>query len=64
MAEVVYRSRARIEKKDGPLRFAYLPAHPDPVPFGVHGDVARYYGREGGPENTTTLDYVVAAAGG
>jgi hypothetical protein len=66
MAEVVYRSVATIERVEGPLRRAHLPAEPAPVAFGVHGAVAAHYGRpEGSYEpHATTLDYVVAATGG
>lgn len=67
MGEIVYESKVRIERKAGPLRHAWLPAEDEPVAFGVHGDIARYYGvsfPEAGEPRATTLDYVVAAAGG
>jgi len=66
MAEVVYVSRVRIERLRGPLRRAELPAEAEPVFFGVHDEVADHYGvqRSGEAEHATTLDYVVAAAGG
>ncbi len=67
MAEaVVYRSRVRIERVRGPLRHAFLPAEPEPVLFGVHSEVAEHYGvsPDRYPPHATTLDYVVAAAGG
>ena len=66
MTDVVYTSRVRIERQTGPLRLAYLPAEPEPVPFGVHGAIAEHYGV--GPDvaepHATTIDYVAAAAGG
>ena len=65
-ADTVYQSKVRIERIKGPLRRAHLPAEPDPVLFGVHSEVAEHYGVD--PDvhepHTTTLDYVVAAAGG
>jgi hypothetical protein len=66
MGDVVYRSEVRIERVKGPLRLAHLPAEPEPVRFGVHGAVAKHYKvPEGAVEpHATTLDYVVAAAGG
>jgi hypothetical protein len=66
MAEVVYVSEARIERRGGPIREAFLPAEDEPVTFGVHGAVAQHYGvrPEDVPPHATTLDYVVAAAGG
>ena len=66
MPDVVYRSRARIERIRGPLRRAYLPAREEPIEFGVHDEVADHYGAARGSdvERTTTLDYLVAAAAG
>ena len=63
---VVYRSRVRIERQRGPMRLAYLPAESSPVMFGVHGEVAEHYKvpPDAYPAHATTLDYVVAAAGG
>ena len=64
--QVVYTSKTRIERIKGPLRRAYLPQVPDPVKFGVHSEVAEHYGVD--PDvhepQATTLDYVVASAGG
>ena len=66
MPEVVYVSRVRIEREFGPARLAYLPAEREPVRFGVHGEIAAHYGvpPEVAEPRATTLDYVVAAAGG
>jgi hypothetical protein len=66
VAEVVYQSRVRIERLRGPLRRAELPAEEGDVFFGVHDEIADHYGvaRGGEEEHATTLDYVVAAAGG
>ncbi len=66
MDEVVYRSEVRIERVRGPLRHAWLPAGEEPVEFGVHGEIAEHYGvtADRVSPRTTTLDYVVAAAGG
>ena len=63
---VVYRSRSRIERIKGPVRRAYLPVATEPVWFGMHDEVAEYYGMD--PKvhapHTTTIDYLVAATGG
>jgi hypothetical protein len=66
MSDVVYVSRVRIERDKAPLRLAYLPSEPVPVRFGVHGDIAAHYGVDTSrvEPHATTLDYVVAAAGG
>jgi hypothetical protein len=66
MAEVAYTSRIHIERIRGPLRRAYLPARDEPIEFGVHDEVADHYGvvRGSDVERATTLDFIVAAAGG
>jgi hypothetical protein len=48
------------------LRRAYLPARDEPIEFGVHDEVADHYGvaRGSDVERATTLDFIVAAAGG
>lgn len=66
MADVTYVSEVRVERVRGPLRLAYLPAEHEPVKFGTHGAIARHYGVTGAvPDpHATTIDYIVAAAGG
>ena len=65
-SELAYVSRVKIERLGGPQRLAYLPAEDEPVAFGVHSEVAEHYGvsPDQYPPHATTLDYVVAAAGG
>jgi hypothetical protein len=64
--DTAYTSQVRIERIGGPVRRAFLPAEDEPVIFGVHSEIAEHYGVD--PErfapHATTLDYVVAAAGG
>ncbi len=64
--QVVYTSKIKIERVKGPLRRAYLPKEDDPVLFGVHSEIAEYYGVDTQihDPHATTLDYVVAAAAG
>jgi hypothetical protein len=66
VGDVKYVSRVRIERIRGSLRRAEVPAESEPVWFGVHDEVAEHYGvaEPGEAEHATTLDYVVAAAGG
>lgn len=66
MTNVAYVSNIRIERQIGPHRLAYLPAESKPINFGVHGAIAEHYGvsPEVSKPYATTLDYVVAAAGG
>jgi len=64
--DVVYVSEARIERMEGPLRRAYLPAESEPVMFGAHSEIAEHYGVDPAVHepHAATLDYLVAATGG
>lgn len=61
---VVHTCRARIVKRAGPERQAFLEGFPEPVRFGVHTGIAAFYGVTPPEELPATLDYVVAATGG
>ena len=67
MSEVVYVSKARIERKAGPLRIAHLPGEPQPVVFSVHGAIAKHYRVDPAKlteSHAATIDYVIAATAG
>jgi hypothetical protein len=66
VSEVKYVSKIRVEPVAGKIRRAYLPVQREPVLFGDPAMDAEHYGVS--PEQLepydTTLDYLVAAAGG
>ncbi len=64
--QVVYTSNVRVERIKGPLRRAFLPQEDEPIFFGVHSEVAKYYKVDPNVHepHATTLDYVVASAAG
>ena len=66
MAEVTYVSRVKVEPVEGKIRRAQIPGKEEPVLFGVHSEVAEHYGVSPDVEDShaSTLDYLVAAAGG
>lgn len=64
MGELVHTAKVRIVKDKGPVRRAYIEAFPEPVRFGVHGGVKKFYGVEPQEELPTTLDYIIAAVAG
>ena len=66
MPDVAYTSRVKVEPIKGTLRRAYVPGEDEPVLFGVHSEVAEHYGVSPDQEDphASTLDYLVAAAGG
>ena len=58
-----YRSQSRIEFRHG-YRQAYLGEVVQPVVYGVQGTLREHYRRFDGPPVASTLDQIVAAAGG
>ena len=64
MGDLIHVSKVRIVKDKGPVRRAFIEQFPDPVFYGVHGGVKRFYGVEPEQEHPTTLDHVIAAVGG
>jgi hypothetical protein len=64
MGEVIHVSKVRIEKRQGRERHAYIEHFRDPVRYGMHGGVKKFYGAEDPEELPTTLDHVVAAVAG
>jgi hypothetical protein len=67
MATVAYTSKIRIERRNGPLRIAYLPGEAQPVTFSVHGAIAKHYKVDPASltdSHASTIDYVIAATAG
>jgi hypothetical protein len=64
MSEVVYVSKSRLVRQQGPVRIAFLPGEPNPVTFSVHGAIAKHYKVDPSKlteSHASTLDYVIAA---
>ena len=64
MGELIYTSKARIYKDKGPVRRAYIEPFQEPVRYGVHGGIKKFYGVEPEEDLPTTLDHVIAAVAG
>jgi hypothetical protein len=67
MSDVVYVSKSRIERKQGPLRIAHLPGESQPVIFSVHGAIAEHYKLNPATlkeSHSSTIDYVISATAG
>ena len=64
MGELIHTSRVKIYQDERPERRAYIEEFGDPITFGVHSGVKRFYGYEPKRELPTTLDHMVAAVGG
>jgi hypothetical protein len=63
LGELIQTSRIRIVKQ-GPARLAYIEDFGEPVRYGMHGGIKKFYGVEPEEELPTTLDHVVAAVAG
>ena len=67
MSNIVYISKSHIERKEGPLRIAYLPGESAPVTFSIHGAIAEHYKVDPAKlkeSHASTIDYVIAATAG
>ena len=67
MGNVVYVSKSRLERKQGPVRVAHLPGEARPVTYSVHGAIAEHYKVDPakiGESHAATLDYVISATAG
>jgi hypothetical protein len=67
VSDIVYISKSRIERREGPLRIAYLPGESQPVVYSVHGAIAEHYKIDPGKlreSHAATIDYVISATAG
>jgi hypothetical protein len=66
MSEPIALTKITVIQKDTPnkIREAYIEGFEVPLLFGVHGGVKQFYGVDPTVEYPSTLDHIVAAAGG
>lgn len=66
MSKPIELTEITIIQKDTPnkIREAHINGFEEPVMYGVHGGVREFYGVETEVEYPSTLDHIVAAAGG
>ena len=67
MSNIVYVSKSRIERRQGPLRIAHLPGEPNPVIYSVHGAIAEHYKIDPAKlkeSHSSTIDHVISATAG
>jgi hypothetical protein len=66
LSEQIELSKITILQEDtqNKIRKAYISDFTEPVYFGVHGGVKQFYGVTTEIEYPSTLDHIVAAAGG
>ena len=61
MGEIVHTSRIRIVRENGPTRKALIEGFSEPVYYGVHGGIKKFYNIEPEKEYAATLDHIIAA---
>jgi organic hydroperoxide reductase OsmC/OhrA len=61
MGEVVYTSRIKIIRGIGPTRKALIEGLDEPIYYGVHGAIKKFYKIEPEKEHAAPLDHIVAA---
>ena len=61
MGEVVHTSRITVLREKGPIRKAMIEGLPDPIYYGVHGGIQKFYGVDPIEEHAATLDHIVGA---
>ena len=64
MGEVVHTSKIRIVREAGPTPRAVIEGFLEPVYYGVHGGIKKFYKVEPEKEHAATLDHIVAATAG
>jgi hypothetical protein len=64
MGDVVHTSRIKIVREKGPTRRAMIEGFSEPVYYGVHGGIMKFYKVEPEKEHAATLDHIVAATAG
>ena len=64
MGEVVHTSKIKIVREKGPTRRAMIEGFSEPVYYGVHGGIMKFYKVEPEKEHAATLDHIVAATAG
>lgn len=64
MGKVVHTSRITINREIGPTRKAVIEGFHEPVYYGVHGGIKKFYKVDPEEEHAATLDHIVGAVGG
>jgi hypothetical protein len=64
MGEIVHTSRILIVRENGPTRKAMIEGFDQPIYYGVHGGIKKFYRVDPETEHAATLDHIVGAVGG
>jgi len=61
MAKVIHTSHVTITRDRGPIRIAKIEGFSEPVFYGVHGGIRKFYNVDPVEEHASTLDHIVGA---
>ena len=61
MSDVVHTSKITITREKGPVRKARIEGFSDPVYYGIHGGIQKFYDVDPVEEHAATLDHIVGA---
>ncbi|GAB6062501.1 hypothetical protein [Deferrisoma palaeochoriense] len=64
MGTIVHTSRITITREKGPVRKAVIHGLEEPVYYGVHSGIQKFYGVDPVEEHAATLDHIVGAVAG
>jgi hypothetical protein len=64
MGNPIHTSRITITRVNGPIRKAFIEGFKEPVYYGVHGGIKRFYDVEPEVEHPATLDHIIGGVGG
>ena len=64
MGEIVHQTRLSIQRDKGPIRIAKIEGLDEPIYYGVHGGIQKFYGVDPVEEHPATVDHLVGAVAG
>ena len=64
MGDIIHRSEITITRQKGATRKAVIKGLDEPIYYGVHGGIKKFYKIEPEEEHAATLDHVISAVGG
>ena len=59
MVEIIHTARITITRDRGPIRIAKIEGFAEPVLYGVHGGIQKFYNVETVEEHPATLDHII-----
>ena len=61
MPAIIHTSKITIMRDRGPIRIAHIEGFAEPVYYGVHGGIQKFYNVDPVEEHAATLDHIVGA---